>query len=129
MSSPLPEEAYVKFKKIDVESAERHVFVCLGPDCCKREAGERVWKHLKELLKEHRVPVLRTKAECLRVCAGGPWMLVYPEGTWYGNVDRERCERIVEEHLLGGRPIAEWAAKVHPLGGAEPRKMRKMEQG
>jgi len=110
------------FAKIDLGAARRHVFLCIGPDCCATEQGMRVWEHLKQALKEHDLPVLRTKAACFRLCTGGPWMLIYPEGVWYGAVTVERCERIVAEHLLGNRVVTEWVAQVHPLPPSEPAK-------
>lgn len=102
-----------------LRSAQRHVFLCIGPDCCAGEVGLAAWEKLKALVKTHDLPVMRTKAACFRVCCGGPWMVVYPDGIWYGEVTAERCDRIVQEHLLNGRPVQEWVARVHPLPGAE----------
>lgn len=70
---------------------------------------------LKRRTAELGVPALRTKAACLRVCQGGPWLVVYPEGVWYGGVTPERCERIVREHLAGGAIVQEWVVQQHPL--------------
>jgi (2Fe-2S) ferredoxin len=109
------EEQESAFEKIQLQQAQRHVFLCVGPDCCSEDEGEETWKYLKKALKKNDVPALRTKAACLRVCCDGPWMLVYPEGVWYPNVTPERCERIVEEHLVGGAPVTEWIARSQPL--------------
>jgi (2Fe-2S) ferredoxin len=103
------------FKKMDITGARRHVFLCVGPNCCATEAGLATWDVLKAQLKEMNLPALRTKAACFRICRGGPWMVVYPEAVWYGGVTPERCERIVREHIVGGRPVAEWIAQTHPL--------------
>ncbi|HEY3757045.1 MAG TPA: hypothetical protein VGL42_12915 [Opitutaceae bacterium] len=103
------------FNKIGLTTAQRHVFLCLGPDCCAPEQGQASWDYLKRRLSDLKVPVLRTKAGCFRICTGGPWMVVYPEGVWYGSVTPERCERIVTEHLQQNRPIEEWIARRHPL--------------
>ena len=104
-----------------LESAARHVFLCVGPNCCGADDGRATWEVLKARLAALGLPVLRTKAACFRICSGGPWMVVYPEGTWYGGVTPERCERIVTEHLVGGRPIPEWIARAHPLAGKSDR--------
>ena len=104
------------FTKMDLANAKRHVFLCVGPDCCAPEQGLEVWEHLKAALKRRGLPAMRTKAGCFRICAGGPWMVIYPEGVWYGALNVERCERIVQEHLVEGKPIEEWIARAHPLG-------------
>ncbi len=103
------------FEKAGLAGAIRHVFLCVGPDCCRPEEGQEVWEILKSRLKQLGIPAMRTKAACLRICSGGPWMVVYPEGIWYGAVTPERCERIVTEHLLRGQPVQEWIARQKPL--------------
>jgi (2Fe-2S) ferredoxin len=114
---PDSDPAAAGFAKIGLAGARRHVFLCVGPDCCAPEQGLAAWEVLKAEIARAGIPALRTKAACFRICQGGPWMLVYPEGVWYGGVTPERCRRIVAEHLGGGRPIAEWISRAHPLPG------------
>lgn len=103
------------FEKMGLSRAKRHVFLCVGPECCEPDAGLATWEVLKDLLREMKIPAMRTKAACLRVCSGGPWMVVYPEGVWYGGVTPERCREIVHRHLAGGEPVEEWIVRRHPL--------------
>lgn len=94
---------------------KRHLFLCRGPDCCALAEGEATWQYVKRRLRELDLPVLRTKAECFRICRGGPWLVIYPEAAWYGGVTPERFERILQEHIIGGEPVREWLADEKEL--------------
>lgn len=103
------------FSKMGLDSSQKHVFLCVGPDCCSSDAGLATWEVLKKETARLGVPCMRSKAACLRVCSGGPWMVVYPEGIWYGDVTTEKCLRIVREHLAAGNAIPEEIVREHPL--------------
>ena len=103
---------------------EHHIFFCLnerrgGEACCASHDAQAAFDHCKASVKAQGLNgpggVRVNKAGCLDRCAGGPVVVVYPEGTWYSGLTAERIPRFVQEHLIEGKPIEEWIFARNPL--------------
>ena len=98
--------------KPEVQPYKRHIFVCTGSRCAP-DTSPSLYEWLKKRLKELKWGegpgrTQRSQCQCLGVCTGGPLAVVYPEGVWYQGLDEAKLERVIQEHLIGGRPVQDY---------------------
>jgi (2Fe-2S) ferredoxin len=109
-------EAVRMAESLSLAVYRRHIFLCADaaePKCAPAAVAAASWEHLKRRLKEAGLSgsghvVQRSKAACLRVCAAGPVAVVYPEGVWYHSCTPAVLDRVIDEHLIGGRVVEDY---------------------
>ena len=107
------------------DSIQKHLLLCATPTkqkCSKGNEGEKAWQCLKKTIKKFEnnpasknIHILRSKADCLRICKNGPILLVWPDGIWYEKVSPERISEIFYSHIINGKPIERWIFKITPF--------------
>lgn len=108
---------------------QKHVFICINErepgdpkGCCAAKGGRAVADAFKKGLHDRGLKriVRANKAMCLDQCAQGVTVVVYPEATWYGKVTPADVDEIIDEHLVGGRPVERLVLPPEKLTGIDP---------
>ena len=115
MSEPITDLAE-QVRLLGLAKVRRHIFLCAEhakPKCASAEVSSEAWRYLKRRLRELGLQegdavVYRSKVGCFRVCTQGPICVVWPDGIFYRSATPPVLERILIEHLIGGRPVEEF---------------------
>lgn len=108
-----------KIARLGLDKIDKHIFLCCDqtkPKCCQADIGIASWEHLKKRIDKHNKSenspyIYRTKANCLRVCMQGPIAVVYPDGIWYHSCTPDILDKIIDEHLIAGKPVKQYILK------------------
>ncbi|MFI5304065.1 MAG: (2Fe-2S) ferredoxin domain-containing protein [Nitrospiria bacterium] len=90
-----------------MESYSKHIFVCQGNDCFQKGSEEIRAEFRKQLMDRNLFDkeVKVNKSGCFDQCKYGVNVVIYPEGTWYCNVEQSSVKKIIEKHIMGGEIV------------------------
>jgi len=86
----------------------KQVFCCTtdGEGRCATKGGREVWQKFKDEVKARGLAdIIVTQVGCTGQHAVGPTVIVHPDGIWYRQVTVDDVGEIIEQHLVGGKPV------------------------
>jgi len=101
---------------------QKHIFICTNQrkdgsrPCCGEERGMSLVQAFKKQVKNRGLHTIvrAQRTGCLDACELGPTVVVYPEGIFYGGVTLADVDTIMEEHVVGNRPVERLIIRTFP---------------
>lgn len=93
---------------------EKHIFICQNKreaghprGCCHEKSSVEITEQFKKRIKELGLnsKIRANSSGCLDACEFGPVIVTYPGQVWYGNVNKDDVEEIIQSHLINGKPV------------------------
>ena len=120
----LGSEATISSEAEGAQVHKNYILVCGGTGCTSNHSLDVVKAfetHLKEHGLQDDVKIIQTG--CLGLCAKGPVVVVHPGSVYYEEVDPEKVEAIVNEHIVGGVPTDKYMLKEETTDGSPAKTM------
>lgn len=96
-----------------MQKPEHHFLVCNSfriqgdpQGTCNRKSAVGLLQHLEEEIVDRGLDAMVSSTGCLKICEKGPVMVVYPENAWYGEVNEESIDEVLDA-LEEGEPLPE----------------------
>lgn len=97
-----------------MDKPDYHIFVCNSfrmsgepQGICNKKAGPALLQYIEEEVLDRGLDAMISATGCLKVCDRGPAIVIYPQNYWYGNVNEDAIDAILDA-LENGEACGEY---------------------